>query len=337
MASPVGDEERCRTRGSDSIVAIDWAAGGQLLAATLDGEVLVNGGWRRGPGGEDGNSGSELVAACWSAPSTPVVASTGGHVSILDDGHPAGRGWRRSIEAGEPILDIVASRAGVVAAHGEAITVASEDSTAEPLALKVGRLRALVAVSGSYAVAVGADGAAFVDTAFGALDGRIELDGALSIAVDGSGEHLAIGDVAGSIQVLRIGHQLNGRELTGYPDPVRLLAWTDRPFGVVALADDELTFWHHRAGEVAESPISATVGGAPLCALAAAPFGSLVATGDVDGRVDVWSLHALGRPVWRAVPLGGEITVLRWSPDGARLAAGTTKGDVAVWSRRSIV
>lgn len=333
--SPVGTAT-FRCRGSDAIVAIDWTTGLRLLAATVDGTILIDHEWVSGPSASaDDPARTGLVAACWTGISNPVVASVDGLVTALHE-HPTNRRWCRPLAVPEPVAAIAPSGLGVVVAHGTTVTITSADADAVTLDPQIGRLRSLAAVSASYAVAVGAGGAALFDTVFGTPDTRVELDGAISVAVDREAGHVAVGDVAGTIQVLRIGDDGGGRELSGYPDPVRLLAWSDRPSGLVALADDELTFWPLVAGTPSEVPTSATGSGAELSALTTSPSGSLVATGDVDGRVDVWSLHALGRPAWSSDRLDGEVTVLRWSPDGTFLAAGTTTGDVVVWSREAI-
>lgn len=307
----------------EAVVALDWSSDGRILAVAADGAVAVDG----GPPA-DGLAGHDVaVAGCWAGPTHHARGYRDGTIAF------SGRHDLHAIagDAG-PLAAMVWTGTELVAAHRHQLAVIGAQPPSAALDLGAGQLRALAAVTPSYLVAVGADDTVFVDTGLRLVDARVDLEGGISVAADPHGRYVAVGDLAGSIHLIIIGRVGDGCELTGYPDMVRHLACSAEPAGVIATADDELTFWAVSGGELADEPMCAVGHEGSITALAVSSTGPLVATGDAGGQLCLWDLRGLGRPVWQCNRTGAAVTAIAWSVDGDRLAVGDVRGGVGIWT-----
>lgn len=236
----------------------------------------------------------------------------------------------RQVEAtfrhGAPITAAAYSSHAAVVTHDRWINVA-HDGPAVPVDLRIGTTTALATVDGHLHIVGGTKGAAWFDAGMNVSDGRIDLPTIVAVTTDPQRRCVALGDLGGSIHVIRPGED-EGEELTGYPDRVNLLCWLASGAGLCAAADDELTMWTPTADGhvIGDQPESFVGHDAPITAMTAGPD-ELVATGDADGVVCVWapltSSAPLGRVFTRSVVLS-----LAWHGTRQRLAVGTAEGHV---------
>lgn len=306
----------------DAIVALDWSGDARLLGVAADGTVAIDG----GPPSDGHRGHGAAVAGCWVGASCSALGYRDGTVVLCGDA-----GSRAVAGAGGPLAALLWTGSQLVAAHRAELVLVGPGPPLPPLDVGAGRLRAFAALTPSYLVAVGADDAVFVDVGLHLVETRLRLVGGISVAADPHGRYVAIGDLAGSVHVLGVGSVDDGRELTGYPDPVRQLACVREPAGVVAAADDELTFWSVDGGRPCDQPACAVGHDEPITLIGVSPTAPLVATADAGGRLCLWSLRDLGGPVWQA-DRPGEVTAVAWSQDGGRLAVGDVAGTVETWA-----
>jgi hypothetical protein len=312
---------------SDAVWAIGWSPSGRLAAVTADGRVMID-----HPDRVTRPVCGSPVAVSWVDDRSVavgdrrlglVMAGTGDrrchalsrarHVTTIGD---------RLLAIGGPTLWALRRDAGSSPAREE-----------PPMVIDVGcgELHGLAPLTSALAAVAGTGGVAVVDVALGLVDTRVEIDGAFSIAAHPAADFIAVGDLGGSIHVLEVGHEAAGRELTGYPDHVRLLGWAADGAWLVATADDELTCWPAvGSGWPAEEPVCCLGHDEPITALAVGAHHDLVASGDASGRLALWSLRVPDEPL-HAIDLDGEVTTAVWSPDGTRLAVGTVTGSVVVF------
>jgi WD40 repeat protein len=227
----------------------------------------------------------------------------------------------------------------VVAIGGSSVWALGRDVGAPPareespvvVDARCAELHGLAPLTSSLVAVAGTAGVAVVDVALGVVDTRVEIDGAFSVAAHPAATFLAVGDLGGSIHVLEMGDEAAGRELTGYPDHVRLLGWGADGAWLVATADDELTCWPAvSSGWPADEPVCCLGHDEPITALAVGAHHDLVASGDASGRLALWSLRVLDAPL-HTIDLAGEVTAAEWSGDGTRLAVGTVTGTAVVF------
>lgn len=219
--------------------------------------------------------------------------------------------------------------AHLVVAHGEVIEVITDPLHA-PVNPGVGLITGIEAVTRSMAVITGATGIAWYDVALGAHDGRLVLPTIVAAATDPQGRCVALGDLGGSIHVVRAGAE-EATELTGYPDRVALLDWLSSGRGLCAVADDEVTLWQpDETGLVyQDEPAQLAEHDVAITALGASEHHDLLATGDASGVVKVWA------PLWVTLPVGsvhieGVVLALAWRPDGRALAMSSSLGELAL-------
>lgn len=304
----------------DAVRVCNWSPHGRLLAIAADGSALVG--------------GPDRVTA----PMTP---------------DPRDATWlgERALAVVDPVVGLVtaglSSRqplpfwgARRVGTHGGKTVIAGDGRVAalghpasglvpEVIWTGVGVTHACVHVVDDVWALGGTDGLAMIDVARGAVDARIELSGVISVDACGTVGRLVASDLAGAIHVLELDNLEDGTELTGYCDPVRLLAIARDGRTVIAAADDELTFWAvGDDGSVADAPNAIVAHDATITALESSESGFL-ATGDEAGLVNVWSPLLTEHPVAH-LRLDGEVTALAWSRDGTQLAVGTVSGGLAV-------
>ena len=312
---------------SDTVWAIGWSPSGRLAVVTADGRVMVD-----RPEQVTRPMCGAPVAVAWADDGRVAVSDR--HLGLVMAGGgdhrchelPRARGiavaGRRMIAIGGSTVWSLRRVVDGSRAHEDAPTVVDA---------RCSELHGLAALTGSLAAVAGTSGVAVVDLALGVVDTRVEIDGAISIAAHPAADFLAVGDLGGSIHVLEVGDESAGRELTGYPDHVRLLGWAAGGAWLVATADDELTCWPAvDTGWPAEEPICCLDHDEPITALAVSAQHDLVASGDAAGQLALWSMRVPNAPL-HTIDLDGEVTTAVWSVDGTRLAVGTVTGTATVF------
>ncbi len=122
-------------------------------------------------------------------------------------------------------------------------------------------------------------------------------------------------------QVWRIGH---GHLATlRHGRPVTDAAFAG-PLVVTASDDGTARIWRPRGGP----PLDTLHHGAAVHALAVASSGKVIATGDADGAVDLWSTD--GHRLWTKHQ-GGDITSAAFSPDDRLLVTSSGNGTARIW------
>lgn len=316
-----------RYRLDDAVLAIEWSATDRLIALGADGRALVAGSERlTAPVGPD------PIACAWISPDR--VAVVDGLLGVV----VAGRAPTGVVACTGPV-DVAAPSSGadgtlacrhhVVVAGREGVSIvhANAEHLEQPTVIATGPVRALVHLGGTIWLAGGTDGLVVVDVALGCVDQRVELPSVVALAAAPAAGRVAAADASGAIHVLAVADLEHGTELTGYTDAVRHLDIDPTGDVIVAAADDELTWWSVDAhGRVANEPDTVLGDGAPITACTIGRSG-LVATGDVDGIVRLWSPRLRDLPL-ATLEVDHEITVLSWSRHGDRLAVGTADGEV---------
>lgn len=304
----------------DAVVALDWDGRHRLLAVSADGSTYVDGTPRI-----VGVPGGLAVAGCWAGPSRHVVGLHDGTL-VVDNAAP----FRDAPLLGG-LTALAWSGTALLHAHREQLAVFGRGSAKCVVEPRAGTIRAVTPLAASYIAVGGSEAVTFVDITTGAVDVTVDLPGSVAVAVDAATRYVAVGTLDGAIHILTIGHEQHGRELTGYPDAVRRIAWTARCAGLLATADDEVTLWLLGPDGWSHEPLCAVAHSAAITSLAACASTPLAATGDADGRVCVWSLRDMCAPIWWHAG-SHSVTALAWARDGSALAAGWSDGTVHVWS-----
>jgi hypothetical protein len=304
---------------SDVPRAAAWSPGGRLLIAAADGTTLVD-----HPGQISRPIGPDPVAAAWLDESHAIVADR--RLGVYTTGRPTGVGEEFS--------------ATTMKVLGSTAVVATEDRLAvhhgvSPLvpfvASRCGRVRDLAPITETIWVVVGRSGWTILDVQLDAAEAVIAEAGCLTVVADLASARYAIADVAGSIHVATVGHDVEVQQLDGYPDRVRHLAWTPGGNHLVVAIDDELTWWPaDDEGRMAPEPRSAVGHDAPISVLAVSDGPALVMTGDANGVLCLWSERLVDRPVARW-ELGDEIVLAVWRRAGDELVVGTAGGYTCVF------
>lgn len=307
----------------EAVVDIDWSPAERLAVLCADGRVMID-----APQRSSDPVGGAARSLSWVNDGLLAVADRRLGVVMAGGGDPRVHPLARATA--------VRSCAGRLAAiGGSQVWSLTSDAPPTVIEAKCGELHDLTMLTASLVAVVGTAGLALVDLALGIVETRLELDAVLAVAVDPAGDKLAAGDLGGSIHVLHVGDETNGRELTGYPDRVRLVVWADHGRWLLAAADDELTCWpvvgDPGSEWPADEPEQCHGHDATITSLAATPTHDLAATGDATGRVAVWSLRSPHEPVC-TMQLDGEITATAWSRRGTRLAVGDVSGRLEVCS-----
>lgn len=153
------------------------------------------------------------------------------------------------------------------------------------------------------------------------------------------GKALAVGTQDGFLQVWRqavaraqspkrAGRKGGSSQLTmrGYPAKVSCLDWHPTRSRVATAGGRDLVLWDIPAtGEGKPTPLR--LHHTAVTALAYAPDGALLASGDRDGRVCIWS--DTGAPL-QSLSLDAEVACAVWNADGSAIAFGCTDGGIVV-------
>jgi WD40 repeat protein len=153
------------------------------------------------------------------------------------------------------------------------------------------------------------------------------------------GKALAVGTQDGFLQVWRQATRSQGpgggsrrtggsSQLTmrGYPAKVSCLDWHPTRSRVATAGGQDLVLWDiPAAGEGKPTPLR--LHRTAVTALTYAPDGALLASGDRDGRVCIWS--DAGAPL-QSLSLAAEVACTTWSADGTAVAFGCTDGSITV-------
>jgi len=132
------------------------------------------------------------------------------------------------------------------------------------------------------------------------------------------------GPVPGNVPelVLQFGHDQEVTAMALSPDGAMLASASGG-------ADATVKFWDTRTGDLRATR---DVQGGQIYALAFAPDGRTLASGDELGRVILWDAQAGTRKrTLRLTPDINQVFSVAWSPDGRSLAAGGVEGTVKIW------
>lgn len=149
------------------------------------------------------------------------------------------------------------------------------------------------------------------------------------------GKALAVGTQDGFLQVWRqtsrsrdtrkaaVSSQLTMR---GYPAKVSCLDWHPTRSRIATAGGQDVVLWDiPAAGEGKPTPLH--LHRTAVTALTYAPDGALLASGDRDGRVCIWS--DAGAPL-QSLSLEAEVACAVWNADGSAVAFGCTDGAITV-------
>jgi WD40 repeat protein len=148
----------------------------------------------------------------------------------------------------------------------------------------------------------------------------------LVLAWSPDGRYIATGDQDSTVHfwIVAKGEDL---EMTGYPMKVKELSWSATSRYLATGGSDVVTVWDCSGkGPAGTRPICLEGHEEKINAIAFAPVGVELVSGDNDGRVILWSLDRPSSNV--SVELGSSVSSLTWSNDGAFFAAGTAEGIV---------
>jgi hypothetical protein len=312
---------RCWTGHLDDAVRVAaWSPNGRLLALGADGRALIDGEHRTAPMGPD------PLDAVWLGER---------RVAVIDNVLGAIFAGSGDVEvrpvAGARCIGTHDGRT-MVAGNGHVGLFGHPDLAPHPelVPLGIGQAAELLHLFGAIWVVGGTFGVNIVDTRLACIDGMLDFDGVVALAGAAQVDRFAVADLGGSIHVVRLRHLDQGIELTGYTDPVRLLALSDDARVLVAAADDELTVWQtDDEGDFPAEPLTAIAHEDRITALSMGS-GGIVATGDASGLVRFWSPRLPDYPVAGA-DMDAEVTVLEWNADATRIACGTVDGGLALF------
>jgi len=305
----------------DSCRRLSWA-GSRLVAACDDGSIMF----------DQHPSGSLMLLAELASPPTSLAASADHFVcgaldgSLFNSSHP-----EVTLHRTGRIGAVAFVGAHVIAARGNTIEVIS-DPPGDPVDLGVGVVTGLAPITRVMAVVAGCAGMAWHDVSSALSDGRLALSTIVAIAPDPMGRCVALGDLGGSVHLVRSGTE-DAVELAGFPDRVALLGWVSSGDGLCVIADDELTLWKpdDRGFINHDQPDQMVAHDVMITALSPSPSDRLVATGDASGVVHIWAPTLVDLPV-ATLYVSGTVLALAWRPDGRKLAVTTSVGELTLVS-----
>lgn len=314
----------------DSITALDWSPDGALLAGVdRSGRTSVLDGAGRSVFGRV-DEDEAMLAVRWDPSGTWLATGSrlrsGGRVHVWDrrlgvTHRGAVPGWAHTLCWG---------RRGLLAASaGRHVALLDRRARIRRLVeAGSGLVNALAWLEPATLAIAGAEGVRTLgeSDACAALTWP-SVGTTLGLRASPCGSVLGTAEASGSLRVLtRSGYE---SEMSGYPDPVRLLSWDHHGRRLATAADDEVTVWEvGPEGFLSERPTSLVAGDDPVEDLAFQPAGPLLATSQGPG-VTVWVPGYAESPV-AAFDVGDVAHRIAWRPDGGRLAVGCEDGTVSV-------
>lgn|GEM_PF-1450267 len=269
-----------------------------------------------------------VSAAAWNSDSSALaVGSPDGHLLVDTD---AGR-WH--VDEGGWIHDLCWSGDLLAVASGESVAVHARDGgLVRRYPLQPGPVMAVTWISGTVGdLVIGTVGGLRIfDPRDASLRDPVSVSASpgavLALRVSPDGRALACGDLIGDARVLFLesDHEC---DLGGFPTGVRLLSWTAPATHLAVAGGLDLPVWEVGANDVAPTPVVLSGHTADITALSTATHDDMIATGDADGTVVVWTRTDIWRP---SSPLVCRATVadIAWRPDGEVVAVGDDEGNV---------
>lgn len=119
--------------------------------------------------------------------------------------------------------------------------------------------------------------------------------------------------------------------MSGYANKVKELSWDPTGRFLATGGGEEVTVWDVSGkGPRGTTPRQLRGHTRRVTALAYAPRGGLLASGDADGNACLWQPERSPKPL-RESWLGGAITAVAWRSDAAGVALAAASGGVALW------
>ena len=321
----------------DHVIGLDYSADGTLLvAASISGPLFVY-------DAATGQLKHELkghatgTAAIECHPNSPTVASCG------QDGKA--RVW--NLETGEQTLELAGGAAWVehlawnhdgtllATSAGKAARIwdwptgtmlqgyGGHASTIADVAWEPGAGRLSVAVYG---------GVFHYDPTKTEADEHYEWRGSpLKLAWSADGKMLAHGNQDASVHFW-YAHDSQELNMSGYPGKVRELSWDFRSRFLATGGGDAVCIWDcSGAGPEGSKPNMMGGHTGTVSAVMWQRRGTLLASGDLDGRVCLWQPANRSGLIGGATFEGTEISALTWSRDDKQIAAGSGAGAIGLF------
>jgi WD40 repeat protein len=197
---------------------------------------------------------------------------------------------------------------------------------------------------GRYRVSASVDGTLVIRDLSSGASRSIEIGGeVLTVAVDASGQHVAVGGTTGQVQVFDVRTGRAGRSLQLGDLWVHQVAFNPTTGAIAAAADAShgkggdfgergfVVVWDPRTGRELGSRIE-SLGGLPF-GVAWRPDGSQLAVTLDNNLVRFYAAGVAHKEVGEPIEnVDAPIAAVAFSPDGARLATGASSGVVRQWS-----
>ena len=332
----VGLASRWSVELDDHIIALEWAPGGQWLAAGLVGgpvAILAASTGERVATLPGHNVGTTSLS--WSRDGRTLV--TGGQDGKIRIWQPESAELLVAFDAGAPWVEKVACSPGshhVVSAAGKVLRLWTTAGQFE---------REYPAHPSTIAdVAWQGDSPYFTTVTYGRLamfrvshaepTQTFEWKGSiLRVAWSPDGNYVATGNQDASVHFW---YRKSGKdlEMSGYASKVRELAWDSGSRYLATGGSPVGIVWDCSGkGPAGTRPIQLRGHEAMLSALAYQRRGAHLVSGCRSGRLCLWRPDK-GETQLAAAELHSEITVLQWAPDDKQFAASTAAGRLQMWS-----